>query len=113
MISGLSLDQGVDSICTLYLSVMASIAYGTRHIVDVLRDSGFHFDRIAFTGGLCQNSVFVQLHADATGLPILLSGADQAVALGSATTAATALMSPDNLAFQVNWMHIELWITNI
>lgn len=91
MISGLTMTKNVENLAVIYLSLMQALAYGTRHILDVLARSGREPIRsILLCGGLSKNSLFVQTHADICSIPVLLPHEPEAVLLGSAMMGACA-----------------------
>jgi FGGY-family pentulose kinase len=90
MISGLKLGDGVDSLALQYLATIQAIAHGTRHIIDVLNQSGFQIEVLLACGGDIKNPVFVREHADATGCRIVLPREPEAVLLGAAVLGAVA-----------------------
>jgi FGGY-family pentulose kinase len=91
MISGLTLSNTLDSYATRYLATIQSIAYGTRHIMEEMNDHGHHVRMIAACGGGAKNRYFIQQHADATGRRIYLAKQEEAVLLGDAILAASAV----------------------
>ncbi|XP_050098727.1 FGGY carbohydrate kinase domain-containing protein [Anopheles aquasalis] len=91
MICGLRMTKDVESLALLYLALMQALAYGTRHILDVLQSSGREpITSILLCGGLSKNSLFVQTHADVCSIPVLLPTEPEAVLLGSAMMGAYA-----------------------
>jgi len=99
MVSGLSLDDGIDSLALLYLATVQAIAMGTRQIIRQMNDHGFHIETIIACGGDTKNRIFLREHADATGCRILLAEEPEAVLLGSAMLGAVASgRFPDVLA---------------
>ena len=90
MISGLKLNDSVDSLALLYLATVQAIAHGTRHIIDTMNQAGFHIDTLIACGGDTKNELFVREHADATGCRILLPAEPEAVLLGAAVLGAVA-----------------------
>ena len=90
MISGLSLSAGPDDLARLYLATLQSLAYGTRHIIETLNDTGYRIDTILASGGFTRNPVFLREHADATGCRIVLPEEPEAVLLGAAILGAVA-----------------------
>ncbi|ORX94958.1 Pentulose kinase [Basidiobolus meristosporus CBS 931.73] len=100
MVVGLDLDPlGVDSLALQYYATMEAIAYSTKQIIEALNQNGHSVDTLFMSGGLCKNAVFVQLHADITGSPVVLPKyINSAVVLGAAILGATAYGSGhDNL----------------
>ena len=90
MISGLTLGDGVADLAKLYLATIQAIAYGTRHILETLREGGVDVAAIVACGGLTKNPVFLREHADATGCPVALPEEPDAVLLGAAVLGAVA-----------------------
>jgi FGGY-family pentulose kinase len=90
MVSGLTLDDSVDSLAVLYLATLQGIAHGTRHIIDALKTAGYPTRTLLACGGDTKNPLFVQEHADATGCRIVLPAEPEAVLLGSAMLGAVA-----------------------
>lgn len=90
MISGLTLSRSVNELSIIYLGAVQSLAYGTKHIIEVMTNAGHKFEAIFVCGGLGQNRLYLQTHADVTGLPVIVIEETEAVLLGSAILAATA-----------------------
>ncbi len=88
IISGLSLDDSIDSIARLYYATIQAIAYGTRHIIETMNGNGFAIKRIHACGGGTRNPLWLQEHADITGCEIILPREPEAVLLGTAMLAA-------------------------
>jgi L-ribulokinase len=77
-------------------------AFGARRIRDQLVAAGVPIDEVTVSGGVVERNALVrQLLADVLGVPISVSGADQASARGAAMTAAVAAgLHPDLPAAQ-------------
>ena len=90
MISGLKLSESREDLARLYLAIIQSLAYGTRHIVETLNEKGYAIDTIFACGGGTKNAVFLREHADALGMKIILGEEEEAVLLGSAILAAVS-----------------------
>jgi len=88
IISGLTLDDSVESIAKLYYAIIQAIAYGTRHIIEEMNEPGYKIKRIHACGGGTKNPLWLQEHADVTGCEIILPKEPEAVLLGSAILAA-------------------------
>jgi len=88
IISGLTLDDGVDSVARLYYATIQALAYGTRHIIEAMNAHGYKIKRIHACGGGTKNPLWLQEHADITGCEIILPKEPEAVLLGSAILAA-------------------------
>lgn len=89
-ITGLKMSKTIDDMALQYLATLQGIALGTRHIIEVMNDSGYEIDTIMACGGGTKNSVFLQEHANATGCMILLPEESEAVLLGSAMLGSVA-----------------------
>ncbi|XP_060770179.1 FGGY carbohydrate kinase domain-containing protein isoform X6 [Neoarius graeffei] len=90
MVIGLSLSQKLDDLALLYLATLQATALGTRHILDALREAGHDITTLFLCGGLSKNPLFVQMHANITGLPIVLPAEKEAVLVGAAVLGACA-----------------------
>ena len=90
VIAGLRLSATLDDLALLYLATVQAIAYGTRHIIEVLNTNGYGVDTILASGGGTKNRVFLQAHADATGCRVVLAAEPEAVLLGAAVLGAVA-----------------------
>ncbi|XP_073400692.1 FGGY carbohydrate kinase domain-containing protein isoform X3 [Dendrobates tinctorius] len=90
MVVGLTLSKGLDDLALLYLATVQSIALGTRHILDTMKSSGHNISSLFLCGGLSKNPLFVQMHADITGLPVILSKEVESVLVGAAILGACA-----------------------
>ncbi|MEE6495009.1 hypothetical protein FKM82_001927 [Ascaphus truei] len=90
MIVGLTLSKGLDDLAMLYLATVQGIALGTRHILETMQTAGHHISTLFLCGGLSKNPLFVQLHADIMGMPVVLSKEVESVLVGAAILGACA-----------------------
>uniref|UniRef100_A0A3P8WPR6 FGGY carbohydrate kinase domain containing n=1 Tax=Cynoglossus semilaevis TaxID=244447 RepID=A0A3P8WPR6_CYNSE len=90
MVVGLSVSQTIEDLALLYLSTIQALALGTRHILEAMKDAGHDIRTIFLCGGLSKNALFVQIHANATGLPVVLPDQTEAVLIGAAILGACA-----------------------
>ncbi|WP_394821988.1 FGGY-family carbohydrate kinase [Pendulispora albinea] len=90
MVSGLKLDDGADSLARLYLATIQGIAYGTRHIIDAMSQSGYAIRTLVACGGGTKNPIFLREHADATQCNVVLPKEPEAVLLGAAILGAVS-----------------------
>ncbi|MBI1246329.1 ribulokinase [bacterium] len=90
MICGLTLSASLDDLAKLYLATIQSIAYGTRHIIEVMNEKGYRIDTIFACGGGTKNPIFLREHADITGCRVVLSKEPESVLLGAAMLGAVA-----------------------
>ncbi|XP_046882938.1 FGGY carbohydrate kinase domain-containing protein isoform X1 [Hypomesus transpacificus] len=87
---GLSLSQTLGDLALLYLATVQAIALGTRHVLEAMRKAGHDITTLFLCGGLSKNPLFVQIHANATGLPVVLPAQTEAVLVGAAILGACA-----------------------
>ncbi|XP_015228469.1 PREDICTED: FGGY carbohydrate kinase domain-containing protein [Cyprinodon variegatus] len=90
MVIGLSLSQTLDDLALLYLATIQALALGTRHILDAMKEAGHDIRTLFLCGGLSKNPLFVQVQANATGLPVVLPNQSDAVLVGAAVLGACA-----------------------
>ncbi|XP_031557466.1 FGGY carbohydrate kinase domain-containing protein-like isoform X2 [Actinia tenebrosa] len=90
MICGLSLTCDIENLAVLYVATMQALAHGTRHIVQSMNASGHDINTLFLCGGLSKNSLFVQTHADITGMPCVLPRESESILLGAAILGACA-----------------------
>ncbi|MEW6510977.1 MAG: FGGY-family carbohydrate kinase [Bacteroidota bacterium] len=88
MISGLTLDDSIETVARIYYATIQAIAYGTRHIIEEMNAHGYRIRRIHACGGGTKNPLWLQEHADITGCTIVLPREPEAVLLGTAMLAA-------------------------
>ena len=87
---GLTLESGEDALARLYLATLQALAYGTRHVIERMNESGHRIEHIVMCGGATKNALWLREHADATGHDIRLVEDEDPVTLGAALLAATA-----------------------
>jgi D-ribulokinase len=97
VIAGLGMERDMESLIALYVAGICSIGYGLRQIIDVQASAGAPVDRIVISGGAGRLDLVRQLLADATGLPVLATQADEPVLLGAAMLGAVAAGRFDTL----------------
>jgi FGGY-family pentulose kinase len=90
MVCGLTLATDVDDLACLYLAAIQGIAHGTQHVLDAMMAHGHQVNTIFLCGGGSQNEIFVQAHADVTGLPVVLAKEKESVLIGAAMLGACA-----------------------
>lgn len=88
IISGLTLDDSVETLARKYYATIQAVAYGTRHIIETMKEHGYSINTIHACGGGTKNPVWLQEHADVTGCKIILPTESEAVLLGSSMLAA-------------------------
>lgn len=72
----------------VYRALQEGICYGTAHILRAMHDGGFTVRQFVACGGATKSREWMQIHADVTGIPIVLTEVIDAAALGSAVLAA-------------------------
>lgn len=97
MVIGLSLSQTLDDLALLYLATVQALALGTLHILEAMKEAGHDIRTLFLCGGLSKNSLFVQIHANATGLPVVLPDQMEAVLVGAAVLGACASQDYSNI----------------
>nr|XP_028688998.1 FGGY carbohydrate kinase domain-containing protein isoform X2 [Macaca mulatta] len=90
MVTGLKLSQDLDDLAILYLATVQAIALGTRFIIEAMEAAGHSISTLFLCGGLSKNPLFVQMHADVTGMPVVLSQEVESVLVGAAILGACA-----------------------
>lgn len=89
-ISGLDMQHGVSDLAILVLATIQSLAYGTRHIVEEMQAKNVQIDELVVSGGLAKNEIYLQAHADALQMPVVVPAQEEPVLLGSAMLGAVA-----------------------
>ncbi|XP_038188679.1 FGGY carbohydrate kinase domain-containing protein isoform X2 [Arvicola amphibius] len=90
MVTGLTLSQDLDDLAIRYLATVQAIAFGTRFIIEAMQAAGHSLSTLFLCGGLSKNPLFVQMHADITGMPVVLSQEVESVLVGAAILGACA-----------------------
>ena len=85
VISGLTLKHGRGHV---FRAIIEGIAYGTELIFETMRANGFSPGSVVVAGGATRSPLWLQIHADVSGLPMTLTRVPDAPALGSAILAA-------------------------
>lgn len=84
VISGLSLSHGPEH---LFRAAMEGVAYGSEEILAAMRHAGYFPREIVVCGGATRSNLWLQIHADVSGVPLSLTRVPEAAALGSAILA--------------------------
>ena len=92
----------------VFRAVMEGIAYGTEHILSVMRANGYAVQEMVGAGGPTKSKLWMQIHADVSGVPITLTEVPDAPALGSAILAAVgAGLYPDVATAASKMVHVR------
>lgn len=93
MIWGLSVSS---SPAHMFRAILEGIALGTTNIIENFRSNGYSPNEIVIAGGATRNPLWLQIHADSAGVPLIIPEVTDAVVLGNAILAATVAGSfPD------------------
>lgn len=90
VIAGLGMDRDLRSLIALYVAGVAAIGYGLRQIIAVQDEHGASIRRIVISGGAGAHPLTRQMLADATGVELIATEAEEPVLLGSAILAGLA-----------------------
>lgn len=71
----------------LFRAIIEGICFGTRAILDAFGDAGYSSSEITVGGGAAASDLWMQIHADTTGLPIRVPASPDAPSTGSAILA--------------------------
>jgi FGGY-family pentulose kinase len=104
-VSGLTIDASFDGLCRLYWRTAVAIALGVRHILEHMNAHGYSIESLHVTGGHTRNPLLMELYADATGIVVVESEAEDAVLLGTAMAGAAAAGLYPDVAAACRGMH--------
>ncbi|WP_394210166.1 FGGY-family carbohydrate kinase [Enterovibrio calviensis] len=90
VISGLGLENGLNSLIALYVAGLCGIGYGLRQIIEAQDQAGAKIERIVISGGAGRSDFVRQLLADTTGREVTAPATDEPVLLGSAILGSVA-----------------------
>ena len=80
VISGLTLKHGSEH---LFRAVIEGVAFGTEDIFATMRGAGYVPNEFIMCGGATRSDLWMQIHADVSGVPITLTQSPDAAMLGS------------------------------
>jgi sugar (pentulose or hexulose) kinase len=83
--SGLTLKHGAAHI---FRAIMEGVAFGTALIFDTMRANGYAPEEVVICGGTTRSDLWLQIHADVTGQPMIVTEVTDAPILGCAILAA-------------------------
>jgi len=72
----------------LFRAIMESVGFGTRAILDAFGDAGYSSDEMTVGGGASASNLWLQIHADTSGIPVRVPASPDAPSTGSAVLAA-------------------------
>ena len=74
----------------IYRAIMEGVVYGTAVILRHMQRHGFAVRELVASGGATRSDLWMRIHADVTGVPIVIPAEQEAVSLGSAIAGAVA-----------------------
>ena len=89
----------------IYRALLESVAYSLRHIMESMTDSDLAIEKIVLVGGGARSSIWKQIFADVTGLPILTPVQEIEAPLGDAFLAAVGA------GFITDYSRMGEWLT--
>ncbi len=95
VISGLTLKHGPAHI---FRAIIEGVACGTELILETMRGAGFQPSDVVICGGATRSDLWLQIHADVSGIPLVQTAVADAPALGSAMLAAIGAGLYDDMA---------------
>lgn len=72
----------------IFRAIMEGISFGTRNILDAFKKGGYEGTEITVGGGATASKLWMQIHADTSGLPVRIPHSPDAPSVGSAVLAA-------------------------
>jgi len=88
----------------IWRALMEAVCFGTRNCVDGLALAGHECSEIIMAGGITRSDLWLQMHADVTGKPILLCENSDAPLLGCAILASVGVGIHDSVEDAVRSM---------
>ena len=83
---------------------MEAVCYGTRACIEGLAKAGHNCDEIVIAGGATRSSLWLQMHADVTGKPVVACENADAPLLGCAVLASVQAGIHDSVQDAVDSM---------
>jgi len=90
LIAGLGMDSNLETLIGLYLAGLAGLGYGLRQIIAAQAGHGIGIETIVVSGGAVQSALVRQILADATGVVVATTDAEEPVLAGAAILGALA-----------------------
>ena len=93
----------------MFRALVEATAFGSRRIVEHMKEQGLHIDSVNAIGGITKKAPFVmQTLADVLNMPIRVLRSEQACALGAAMFAAVAAGVYSDINESVKWMGSDI-----
>jgi ribulose-phosphate 3-epimerase len=74
----------------IWRAIMEAVCFGTRACVDALEAAGHRCEQIVIAGGATRSKLWLQMHADVTGRPVVVCENSDAPLLGCAVLASVS-----------------------
>lgn len=71
-----------------FRAILEGVCFGTEAILQAMRDQGFEPKELVVSGGAARNKMWLQMHADVSNIPVVLTDVSEGPVLGSAMQAA-------------------------
>ena len=71
----------------MFRAILEGICFGTEAIFEVMRAEGVPLEEVVISGGATNNRLWLQMHADVSNIPIVLTNVSEGPVLGSAMVA--------------------------
>lgn len=84
--------EPMEELVRLYVATLVGLALGTRRIIEEMNASGHNISSVYACGGLSKNRLYLQAHADALQMPVVL--AQEADSVRDALIAAKITVTP-------------------
>ena len=95
----------------IYRSFIEAICYGTECVLEAMKEASFKPSSIVIAGGPTKSALWVQCHADVSGIPFVLTKVSDACTMGSAILAAVGVGLFDSIESGVESMvHVDRYI---
>lgn len=92
----------------VYRACVESIALGTRNVVDAFAEASVDVGRVVVAGGIRRNPAWLQLTADALGMPLATTRNQNLSIVAGVVSAATALgLHADLVTASDHWVDVE------
>jgi len=100
-LAGLSLGHGRGHV---FRAMIEGICFGTEAVLRAMRAGGFSPRELVLAGGATRSPLWLQIHADVSGLPVRVPPVTEAPALGCAILAAVAVGAYEDIDAAVSGM---------
>jgi ribulokinase len=74
----------------IYRAIIEAVCFGTENVFRTFRANGHELSHVVVCGGATNNELWLQAHADVSGLPMAVTAVPEAVSLGAAILASVA-----------------------